>query len=231
MEVILQGRTSDVELGLRGDVVNVARGYARNFLLPRGLAETATPALVRELQKRDAQRARHEAQEDRRSPGDRRPARRARAPVRRQRRPHGLAVRLRDGDERGRPHLGARRRSAIDRRKLADGHDQADRALHGAARAVRRRARPSCARGCAGGPGAAERGRARGARGRRAGGRGRGGSSGRGPEGAAVRAGRSAPEPSEAPRRPASERRTGARRGHRPRPSRSPPSRSGEPAD
>ena len=59
MEVILR---QDVDsLGLRGDVVNVARGYARNFLLPRGLAETATPALVRELQKRDAQRARHEA--------------------------------------------------------------------------------------------------------------------------------------------------------------------------
>ena len=41
--------------------MNVARGYARNFLLPRGLAEVATPALVRELEKRDAQRARHEA--------------------------------------------------------------------------------------------------------------------------------------------------------------------------
>ena len=59
MEVILR---QDVDsLGLRGEVVNVARGYARNFLLPRGLAETATPALVRELEKRDAQRARHEA--------------------------------------------------------------------------------------------------------------------------------------------------------------------------
>src|SRR3954452_8819587 len=59
MEVILK---QDVDhLGLRGEVVNVARGYARNFLLPRGLAEAATPALVRELEKRDAQRARHEA--------------------------------------------------------------------------------------------------------------------------------------------------------------------------
>jgi len=59
VEVILK---QDVDsLGLRGDVVNVARGYARNFLLPRGLAETATPALIRELEKRDAQRARHEA--------------------------------------------------------------------------------------------------------------------------------------------------------------------------
>src|SRR4051812_7053803 len=59
MEVILK---QDVDsLGLRGEVVNVARGYARNYLLPRGLAEVATPALVRELQKRDQQRARHEA--------------------------------------------------------------------------------------------------------------------------------------------------------------------------
>jgi large subunit ribosomal protein L9 len=39
----------------------VARGYARNFLLPRGLVEVATPGLVRELEKRDRQRARHEA--------------------------------------------------------------------------------------------------------------------------------------------------------------------------
>jgi large subunit ribosomal protein L9 len=59
MEVIL---LSDVEhVGLRGDVVSVARGYARNYLLPRRLAEEATSARVAELQKRDAQRARHEA--------------------------------------------------------------------------------------------------------------------------------------------------------------------------
>jgi large subunit ribosomal protein L9 len=59
VEVIL---LSDVEkVGLRGDVVDVARGYARNFLLPRRLAEPATPARVAELRKRDAQRARHEA--------------------------------------------------------------------------------------------------------------------------------------------------------------------------
>jgi large subunit ribosomal protein L9 len=59
MEVIL---LSDVEkVGLRGDVVSVARGYARNYLLPRRLAEEATTARVAELRKRDAQRARHEA--------------------------------------------------------------------------------------------------------------------------------------------------------------------------
>ncbi len=59
MEVIL---LNDVEtLGLRGEVVNVARGYARNFLLPRRLAEPATPAKVAELRKRDEHRARNEA--------------------------------------------------------------------------------------------------------------------------------------------------------------------------
>ena len=59
MEVIL---LNDVEaLGLRGEVVNVARGYARNFLLPRRLAEPATPAKVAELRKRENQRALHEA--------------------------------------------------------------------------------------------------------------------------------------------------------------------------
>ena len=59
MQVIL---LADVEkLGLRGEVVDVARGYARNYLLPRKLAENATPARVAELQKVDAERAKHEA--------------------------------------------------------------------------------------------------------------------------------------------------------------------------
>ena len=59
MEVIL---LEDVEkVGLRGDVVSVARGYARNFLFPRSLAQEATAARVAELEKRDVQRARHEA--------------------------------------------------------------------------------------------------------------------------------------------------------------------------
>jgi large subunit ribosomal protein L9 len=59
MEVVLK---QDVDaLGLRGEVVNVARGYARNFLLPRGLAELATPGLVKELEKRHAQLAKTEA--------------------------------------------------------------------------------------------------------------------------------------------------------------------------
>jgi large subunit ribosomal protein L9 len=59
MDVIL---TKDVEkVGLRGEVVSVAQGYARNFLLPRKLAELATPARVAELRKRESGRARHEA--------------------------------------------------------------------------------------------------------------------------------------------------------------------------
>ena len=62
MEVIL---LTDVDkVGLRGDVVDVARGYARNFLLPRRLAEAATPARVGELRKRETERARHEARTD-----------------------------------------------------------------------------------------------------------------------------------------------------------------------
>jgi large subunit ribosomal protein L9 len=60
MKVVLR---EDVEkLGLRGEVVDVARGYARNFLLPRRLAEPATPSRVAELEKVTARRALSEAQ-------------------------------------------------------------------------------------------------------------------------------------------------------------------------
>jgi large subunit ribosomal protein L9 len=59
MQVIL---LQDVDtLGLRGDVVDVARGYARNFLLPRRLAEQASPGRLAELGRRESVRARHEA--------------------------------------------------------------------------------------------------------------------------------------------------------------------------
>jgi large subunit ribosomal protein L9 len=59
MDVIL---LQDVEkLGLKGDVVAVKRGYARNFLLPRRLAETATSGRVAEVRRVEAERARHEA--------------------------------------------------------------------------------------------------------------------------------------------------------------------------
>jgi large subunit ribosomal protein L9 len=60
MQVILR---EDVEqVGLRGEVVDVAAGYARNYLLPRRLAEPASPGRVAEIEKLAASRARHEAQ-------------------------------------------------------------------------------------------------------------------------------------------------------------------------
>ena len=59
MEVILR---QDIDkVGLRGEVVNVARGYARNFLFPRGLADEATPARVGEMRKVEERRAQNEA--------------------------------------------------------------------------------------------------------------------------------------------------------------------------
>ena len=43
MKVIL--RSDRKGLGKRGDIVEVADGYARNYLVPRGLALRATPGL------------------------------------------------------------------------------------------------------------------------------------------------------------------------------------------
>ena len=60
MQVILR---EDVEkVGLRGEVVDVAAGFARNYLLPRRLAEPAARGRVAELEKLAASRAQHEAQ-------------------------------------------------------------------------------------------------------------------------------------------------------------------------
>ncbi len=59
MDVILLGDVDKV--GLRGEVVSVSRGYMRNYLQPRRLAEVATAARVAELERREAERARHEA--------------------------------------------------------------------------------------------------------------------------------------------------------------------------
>jgi large subunit ribosomal protein L9 len=53
MQVILK---QDVEkVGQRGDVVDVSRGYVRNFLVPRGLAEVATPSRLQEVQREMAE--------------------------------------------------------------------------------------------------------------------------------------------------------------------------------
>ncbi len=49
MQVILK---QDVEkIGQRGEIVDVSRGYVRNFLVPRGLAEVATAAKMEEAQR------------------------------------------------------------------------------------------------------------------------------------------------------------------------------------
>lgn len=64
MEIILQ---EDVEnLGEIGDIVKVKDGYARNYLLPRGLALTASRRNVRVLehQKRLAAKKREHAQQN-----------------------------------------------------------------------------------------------------------------------------------------------------------------------
>ncbi len=53
MQVILR---DDVEkIGRRGDVVDVSRGYVRNFLVPRGLAEVATPSRLEEVRREMAE--------------------------------------------------------------------------------------------------------------------------------------------------------------------------------
>jgi large subunit ribosomal protein L9 len=49
MEVILREHVDN--LGRRGDVVKVAEGYARNYLLPRKLALTVTEANKRQIER------------------------------------------------------------------------------------------------------------------------------------------------------------------------------------
>jgi len=61
MQIILQ---EDVEkLGTRGQLVEVAEGYARNFLLPRKLALEATPGNLKRLERMRAAFAKQEATE------------------------------------------------------------------------------------------------------------------------------------------------------------------------
>ena len=50
-------------LGAEADVVNVRRGFARNFLLPQGKAYEVTPATLRKLDMLKAKRAEREAKE------------------------------------------------------------------------------------------------------------------------------------------------------------------------
>lgn len=48
--------------GIVGDVVNVRKGFARNFLLPRGLAETPSEAKIKDLQGKRKEAIKHLAE-------------------------------------------------------------------------------------------------------------------------------------------------------------------------
>ncbi len=44
-----------VKLGTTGDLVEVAPGYARNYLIPQGKAVAATPGILRQVERRQEQ--------------------------------------------------------------------------------------------------------------------------------------------------------------------------------
>ena len=59
MEIILLQDVPSV--GEKGTLHTVSNGYARNFLLPRGLAEPATPGKIEEFRRREEERKTREA--------------------------------------------------------------------------------------------------------------------------------------------------------------------------
>ncbi|MCL5736241.1 MAG: 50S ribosomal protein L9 [Actinobacteria bacterium] len=61
MEIILLQDVDD--LGKKGEVAHVSDGYARNFLFPRKLAETATAARIAAVRKTMQEKAEHERRE------------------------------------------------------------------------------------------------------------------------------------------------------------------------
>ncbi len=60
-EIILTEKIPN--LGAEADVVKVKRGYARNFLVPRGMALEVTPATLKRLNQLKAKRAEREGRE------------------------------------------------------------------------------------------------------------------------------------------------------------------------
>jgi large subunit ribosomal protein L9 len=61
MEIILRDHVENV--GRRGEVVKVADGYARNYLLPRKLALVATPGNLKQIQRERVKLDAKEAEE------------------------------------------------------------------------------------------------------------------------------------------------------------------------
>ena len=58
MKVVLK---EDVKnLGSKGDIVDAADGYARNYLMPRGLAAEATKQKIKEMKEKEAKKNRLE---------------------------------------------------------------------------------------------------------------------------------------------------------------------------
>lgn len=61
MKVIL--KKDVIKLGITGEIYDVKKGYAKNFLLPRGLAIIATPKAISKIQKNQKQIEKRKAEE------------------------------------------------------------------------------------------------------------------------------------------------------------------------
>ncbi len=61
MKIVL--RTDVENVGRRGEVIRVADGYARNYLLPKRMALEATPGNLKQIEQERRVRAVHEARE------------------------------------------------------------------------------------------------------------------------------------------------------------------------
>lgn len=68
MKVILSKDVSS--LGKKGDLVSTSDGYARNYLLPRGLAIEATPQAMTEFKNRIASQEHEEAEAKKKAESD-----------------------------------------------------------------------------------------------------------------------------------------------------------------
>ena len=108
-EGVLRGDVAGV--GRRGDIVKVAGGFARNFLLPEGRAIVATDGVEGQAEQMRRRRDLREAQDRERGRGAGRTAGRGRRSRSRPGRPAAAALRLGGSGRRGRGHPARRRAS------------------------------------------------------------------------------------------------------------------------